>query len=32
MGKTKKQLAVSNAQPAPQKNGGVTKAKMTLLE
>jgi hypothetical protein len=30
MGKVKKQLAVSNAQPAPQKNGGVTKAKLTV--
>jgi hypothetical protein len=31
MGKVKKQLAVSNAQPAPQKNGGVTKTKKTVL-
>jgi hypothetical protein len=30
MGKVKKQLPVSNAQPAPQKNGGVTKAKQTV--
>ncbi|EFX78124.1 hypothetical protein DAPPUDRAFT_105366 [Daphnia pulex] len=31
MGKTQKQLAVSNAQPAPPKNGGVTKAKQIVL-
>ncbi|EFX78117.1 hypothetical protein DAPPUDRAFT_105352 [Daphnia pulex] len=30
MGKVKKQIPVSNAQPAPQKNGGVTKAKNTV--
>jgi hypothetical protein len=31
MGKVKEQLAVSNAQPAAQKNGGVTKTKKTVL-